>query len=86
MSRSYKHNLVRKDGYGSKGKVFAKNQANRRIRHSPDVPNGGKYRLFTDSWNICDFSFRYDPESHYYWRRGELVEYGPDPLWKWKRK
>ena len=86
MSRSYKKHLIRKDGSGSKWKPFRKNQANRRIRRSPDVPNGNAYRRLYDQWNLCDWVFQYDPAIRYYWRNGERETYGPDPIWRWRMK
>jgi hypothetical protein len=87
MSRSYKKNLIQKCGYGSKGKVFMKNYANRKIRRSTDeVPNGNKYRRYTDPWDLCDFVHHYDPNRHIYSWGGEMRVIEPDPLWKWRRK
>ena len=50
------------DGYkGSKCRQFFKNQANKLIRRSKNVPDGGSYRKFFDSWNICDYKWKLDP-------------------------
>lgn len=88
MSRSYRKHLILK-GSGSKYVTFAKNQANRRIRRMKgEIPDGNSYRKIYDSWNICDYSCRYDPNPHYYYsfKTGELQKIEPDPLWKWRCK
>ena len=80
MSRSYKHHPFctdRKDGA-----KWWKNQANRKVRHSLDVPNGKAYRKFYESWEIRDWVFyesrlgaaawyqKYCTNYHYdYWRQ-----------------
>lgn len=39
------------------GKRFGKRWANRRVRRTPDVPNGKAYRKFYESYDICDFVY-----------------------------
>jgi len=58
MSRSYRKPWCT-DGYkGSSRKQAAKKEASRRIRRlSEDIPDGGAYRKFYCSWNICDYRF-----------------------------
>lgn len=56
MARSYRKPFVTQ-GYGSQGRKWSKNQANRRVRRSQDVPSGKAYRKFYDSWNIVDWIF-----------------------------
>jgi hypothetical protein len=85
MSRSYKEPWVT-CGYGTKSKKYAKNQANRRVRYAGDVPNGGKYRLYYDSWDICDFKFFYRDYPIYRWVKGKQEEIPPEPQYKWNRK
>lgn len=77
MSRSRKKNLVIKDNSS-----FAKNQANRLIRRSIDVPDGKAYRRFYNPWNISDWKSRYDPVPRFRW--GSWYE--PDPIYKWRMK
>lgn len=54
MARSYRKPWII-DGYGSKSKSLRKRWAARRVRNSKEVPNGGAYRKFFDSWNIVDY-------------------------------
>ena len=56
MSRSYKHNHICTDR--KHGAKYWKRQANRKVRHSFNVPNGKQYRRFYDSWEIHDFVCR----------------------------
>jgi len=95
MSRSYKKHLVKKvpSGNGSY-KSFAKNYANRKIRRirpdgGVDVPSGKTYRKFTETWDINDWVFRYDPhprQAGYRIGGGGPVMVEPDPVWKWRCK
>lgn len=85
MSRS-----VRKpwytDGYGCKRKKFAKRKANKKIRKTPEIPDGKAYRKFFNTWDICDYKYLWNPKPlHIYWT-GELKIIEPDPLWKIARK
>ncbi len=76
MSRSYRKPWV-VDGYGSKGKVFSKNYANRRIRRKKDaIPNGMHYRKMTCPWEICDFKYPIDLKDPFY----------AEEPWKYNRK
>lgn len=55
MSRSRKKIAGFKDR-----NTFMKNYANRRIRRisvDEEIPNGKKYRLYTESWDICDWKW-----------------------------
>jgi len=56
MSRSYRKPWIT-CGYGSKYKQYAKNQANRLIRRTKDVPDGKAYRRFYNPYNICDYKW-----------------------------
>jgi len=54
MSRSKKHGYW----FTQPGrKKFARRLAARKIRHSCDVPDGGAFRKFFCSYNICDYKF-----------------------------
>ena len=56
MSRSYKHNPIYTDRpHGAK---YWKRQANRKVRHSFNVPNGKQYRKFYNPWEIHDWICR----------------------------
>ena len=86
MSRSYKKNLILKDS-GSYHR-FCKNQANRKIRRTPEVPDGKAYRKFYCSYNITDWCMRYNPYPWTCWnyRTGELEWVDPDPIYRWRMK
>lgn len=51
MSRSYKKFPVCKDSANK----FMKRYANKKVRHTLDIPNGGSYRKCFESWNISDW-------------------------------
>lgn len=85
MSRSYRAPWFI-DGYGSKWKVFAANQANRRIRRTKDVPDHKAYKKFYQQYDICDYKYQYDSKpSTYHWG-GEIHYFEADPRWKAVRK
>lgn len=57
MSRSYRKPWIT-DGYkGSARRQYNKNQANRAIRQTEDVPDGMLYKKFYERWDICDYRF-----------------------------
>jgi hypothetical protein len=74
MSRSYKHNPWHKDG-GPNYRRFQKNQANRKVRRSSDIPDGKAYRRFFNPWDIYDYvsycpkGSRFYRENPKYWYR-----------------
>jgi len=74
MSRSTREPWY-KDGYkGSRRKQFYKNQANRAVRNfEGEIPNGKWYRKLHDTWDICDYSYRFDPHPYVRinWRTNE---------------
>lgn len=78
MSRSYRKPWVT-DGYGSKWKPYAKNQANRLIRRNKDVPNGKTYRKFYNPWNICDWKYPVNVKD----KDDDFYE---EEFWKYTRK
>ncbi len=68
MSRSYRKPIITQS-YGGKHRGYAKNQANRLIRRTKDVPNGKAYRRFYNPWDICDWRMFVnvtDPEGDFY--------------------
>jgi hypothetical protein len=70
MSRSYKHNPWCKDG-GETYRRYQKNQANRKVRRSKDVPNGKVYRKFFEPWDIYDYVSYCPKDGHFYRRNPE---------------
>jgi hypothetical protein len=54
------------DGYGTNRKRYAKNQANRAVRRSEDVPNGKAYRKFYNPWDISDYRWMEKQGSKWY--------------------
>jgi hypothetical protein len=62
MAKSYKRHPGFSDH--NQGKKWAKNQANRKVRHyTKGLSNGGNYKKLYEQWNICDYNSR-----HYSWR------------------
>ena len=53
MARSYKKTLGWLDG----GHAYEKRMANKKIRRTPNIPNGVAYRKVTDPWDICDWKY-----------------------------
>lgn len=66
MSRSYKK--VPSVSDQGRGAVFAKRHANKRVRHNPDVQNGGMYRKLFCSYDICDWRSCYWSKANLYWK------------------
>ncbi len=83
MSRSYKKHLIIKDHDG-----FSKNQANRKVRRTKDIPDGKAYRRVYESWKISDYVRHYDayPRLYRNYRTGEFEWVDPDPVYKWRMK
>lgn len=61
MSRSYRKNVWVKDGQdGGSHHRAAKREASQKVRRVPvneEIPNGGTYKKFYCSWNICDYKW-----------------------------
>ena len=53
MSRSYKKHPRAKDSAAKDMKKFA----NKKVRHTKDIPNGKAYRKVFESWKISDFNW-----------------------------
>lgn len=97
MSRSYKKTPIHKDKSGAK---FGKKFANRKVRnYKSGIPNGKKYRLLYNSWDISDWYSRtpkiemladYEAEQNerlnnvMRWHRGEQ-ETLKEAVTKWKK-
>jgi hypothetical protein len=58
MSRSYKKTAGWTDHKSPWSKI-AKRFANKNVRNAIEIPNGGAYKKFYCSWNICDYKFLY---------------------------
>jgi len=58
MSRSYRQPYITQ-GYGGKARRFYKRLANKAVRRTKNIVNGGTYRKVYCSWMICDFKFRW---------------------------
>lgn len=56
MSRSFKKTPICKDN--DRGRKFAKRQANKQVRSTPFVANGGEYRKVFNPWDIYDYVSR----------------------------
>lgn len=54
MSRSFRAPWVKQGGC----KRISKRFANKAWRNKKDVPDGMAYKLYFNSWNICDFRWR----------------------------
>ena len=54
MSRSYKKHPYTKDGGPTRVK-FAKQEANKKVRRTNDVPNGKSYRRVFEPYDIHDY-------------------------------
>ena len=52
MSRSYKKTPVCKDSPSKSSKRFA----NKKVRRTLDIPNGGSYKKCYESWDISDWA------------------------------
>jgi hypothetical protein len=61
MSRSFKKLSICKNQ-----RTYAKKLANKKVRRTKDIPDNKGYKKVFCSWDICDFSLRYDFES---WKR-----------------
>ena len=57
MSRSYRKTPVFKDK-----RAGAKREANKKVRRSPVVPDGGGYKRIYEQWEISDWRFTYFDE------------------------
>ena len=72
MSRSYKKHNRAKDPAGKDMKKFA----NKKVRHTKNIPNGKAYKKVFESWDISDYNW--------IWTKEEAIkEYNsaPDDSW-----
>lgn len=76
MSRSYKkHPVIKYAGCKDFKKLY-----NRRLRRSnkigiEDIPNGGAYKKFNESWNINDIEEMCTWEEYQFWYADEEESY-----------
>ena len=61
MSRSHKKNPWYTDHH-VKSSQENKKFANKKVRNTEEIPNGGSYKKVSESWDICDFKFFYTKE------------------------
>ena len=65
MSRSYKKYPIFKDNDGAGKKKSYKQLFNRKLRRNKsalDVASGNAYKKQNESWDICDFRIKPDPD------------------------
>ncbi|HAH17786.1 MAG TPA: hypothetical protein DCL29_02025 [Eubacterium sp.] len=75
MSRSYKKHPRVKD----KNNKGMKKYANKKVRHTKDIPNGKAYKKVFESWDICDYCW--------IWTWKEAIDaYNQAPADSWIRK
>ena len=55
MSRSFKKFPCVTDH--GKSTYLYKRMANKKVRHTQDLPNGKAYKKVFDSWDICDYKY-----------------------------
>lgn len=71
MSRSYKKNPYHTDG-SPKTTQENKKFANKKVRNTEDLPNGGAYKKVSESWDIHDFIIRWTwEEAKALWECGD---------------
>ncbi len=51
MSRSFRKYFCVKDPAGK----YMKRYANKKVRHTKDIPSGGAYKKVFESWDISDY-------------------------------
>jgi hypothetical protein len=91
MSRSYKKN----PGYADRN-PWAKNQANRKVRRTFEVPNNGGYKRLYCSYNIRDYKYLWFTKRRNYmysacstrkyrrpWKPKPIDLFGKDYFWKY---
>jgi hypothetical protein len=75
MSRSYKKHPVCKDSANQEEKRIA----NKKVRHTLNIPSGGSYKKCYESWNISDWCWRWTKEEAI--RDWEKAQEDPDNSW-----
>jgi len=82
MSRSFKKNAGWTD-HRSPFSKFAKKFANRKVRRTKNIPNGGAYKKIYESWEICEYKFLYFSKSEIV---REIEKYGYYELYEYYMK
>jgi len=68
MSRSYRHTTIIKD----KNNKSMKKYANKKVRHTDDIPNGKAYKKCFESYDISDYRWIWTKEQAIdEWRQAE---------------
>lgn len=62
MSRSYKKHPFVKDPANK----FMKRYANKKVRRTPNIPNGKAYKKVFESWDISDWRWWWDKQNAIY--------------------
>ena len=62
MSRSFRKHPCVKDPASK----YMKRYANKKVRHTKDIPNGGAYKKVFESWEISDYCW--------FWTRQEAID------------
>jgi hypothetical protein len=70
MSRSYKKHPFVKDPANK----FMKRYANKKVRRTPNIPNGKAYKKVFESWDISDWRWWWD-------KQDAIFDYYDDNLW-----
>ena len=70
MSRSYKKHPFVKDPANK----FMKRYANKKVRRTPNIPNGKAYKKVFESWDISDWRWWWDKQT-------AIFDYYDDNLW-----
>lgn len=70
MSRSYKKHPFVKDPANK----FMKRYANKKVRRTPNIPNGKAYKKVFESWDISDWRWWWD-------KQNAIHDYYDDDLW-----
>jgi hypothetical protein len=73
MARSYRKPILT-SGYGSYRRRWYKNQANRMVRRTPDVPDGKAYRKVYDPWDVIEYKNYLTPDDD--WFGGHYISIG----------
>lgn len=76
MSRSYyKYPSFSSDGPNNRR--YAKRQANKKVRRTKNIPNGGSYKKVYNTWNIVDWKCVYHTKTEIlsYIKRYPWVKY-----------
>ncbi len=72
MSRSFRKHPCVKDPAGK----YMKRYANKKVRHTKDIPSGGAYKKVFESWEISDYCWLWTrQEAIDEWENEDLTSY-----------